>query len=443
VEVAADLGSFVLEAQVETLAAVVGLGSTAETPAFWVRLLKTRRKEETLVDAVECFRLGILHPSAFLSNATRFTGMPQGVYGYWMSNELISLYHPKNAINPEVADVKQGTATADDFRFLRLAWEIAPNKIGIRQKWARFAKGGTYSPFFDDVHLVLNWEDDGRELAAFPRSYIRNAQFYGKPGVTWPLRTTSPFGPRVLPVGCTFGHKGPAAIPKTSNTAAVLLGLLTTRPTRLLMSVRLGAGDNAPGSASKSYEVGLVGSLPYPDISEDTGIRVAQLTLTSVDVVRLDQFEIDETATGFIVPPAIKYRANSLRESTSEWVRQREERLVRLANAEEELDRLIADAFGFTPSDSQIMGEELEVPLNRLSNPEEIGDDLFRQAYLTKEELPGDCLPGGEEAAADVRVESRRKKQQTLRDEASLCRICCTGSLSRCVSNPRTVALAG
>jgi hypothetical protein len=423
VEVAADLGSFVLEAQVETLAAVISSDATAEPPAFWVRLLKTRRKEETLVEAVEHIRLGTLHPAAFLSNATRFAGMPQGVYGYWMSNELIGLYHPKNAINPEVADVKQGTATADDFRFLRLSWEIAPNKVGIRQKWARFAKGGTYSPFFDDIHLVLNWEDDGRELAAFPRSYIRNAQFYGKPGVTWPLRTTSAFGPRALPVECTFGHKGPAAIPKTSNTAAVLLGLLTTRPTRLLMTVRLGAGDNAPGSASKSYEVGLVGSLPYPDISEDAGTHITQLTLTGIDVVRLGQFAIDETTAGFIVPPAIKYRAHSLRESASEWVRQREERLVQLANVEKELDQLVVEAFGFTPSDYQIMGEELEVPLNRLSNPDEIDDDLFRQAYLTKEELPGGRLPGGEEAAADVRIESRRKKQQTLRDEATLCRV--------------------
>src|SRR5262249_30970728 len=49
--------------------------------------------------------------------------------------------------------------------------------------------------------------------------------------------------------------------------------------------------------------------------------------------------------------------------------------------------------------------------------------DLFRRAYLTKEKLPGDRLPGGEEAAADIRVESRRKKQQTLRDETTLCRV--------------------
>ena len=69
------------------------------------------------------------------------------------------------------------------------------------------------------------------------------------------------------------------------------------------------------------------------------------------------------------------------------------------------------------------MAEELELPLNRLSNNAEVDTELFRQAYLTKDALPGECLPGGIEAEVDVRVESRRKKQQKLRDEVTLCRV--------------------
>lgn len=92
VEVAADLGSFVLEAQVETLAAVIGSDATAETPAFWVRLLKTRRKEETLLEAIEAIRQEMLHSTCFISKASRFADMPKCVYGYWMSNELIETW---------------------------------------------------------------------------------------------------------------------------------------------------------------------------------------------------------------------------------------------------------------------------------------------------------------------------------------------------------------
>lgn len=421
---AADLGSFVLEAQVETLAAVLGSDATDATPAFWVRLLKTKRKEETLREAVGNLRLGVFYSSAFLSNARRFSKMPKAVYGYWMSDKLIELYSPKKAIDKGVAEVKQGTSPVPDVRFLRLAWEVPPLFVGFGKRWLPFAKGGQYSPFFDDIHLLLKWEEGGRELIASGRAAPRNSQYFGRNGVTWPRRTTSAFGPRVFPNGCAFGDKGPVVIPNKSFSPLIVLGLLATRPSRLLLSVRLGAGDDAPGSASKSYEVGLIGALPYPELSEDVRTRIAQLTRNGIDAVRKEQFEIDETTTGFTVPPAVKYRASSLRESTMEWVRQREERLVQYAIVEEELDRLVAEAFGFTPSDYKIMGEELELPLNCMSNPNEIYEDIFRQAYLTKEELPGDRLPGGEEAAADVRVESRRKKQKkALRDEATLCRV--------------------
>ena len=177
-----------------------------------------------------------------------------------MSNALISLYSPINAINGTAADVKQGLATADDFRFLRLAWEVAPGEIGLHRIWPRLAKGGEYSPFFDDVHLSPQMVVVRSGNRSWGRGRPQNSQYFGSAGVTWPRRTTSPFGPRVFPEGCAFSDKGPAGIPRKGYSPSILLGLLTSRPSRLLLSVRLGAGDSAPGSASKSYEVGLI---PY------------------------------------------------------------------------------------------------------------------------------------------------------------------------------------
>ena len=71
IEVAADLGSFVLDAQVETLAAVAGKDATEDTPAIWVRLLTTRRKEGLLLNTIDSLRDGLIHTSGFLSGCRR------------------------------------------------------------------------------------------------------------------------------------------------------------------------------------------------------------------------------------------------------------------------------------------------------------------------------------------------------------------------------------
>ena len=79
------------------------------------------------------------------------------------------------------------------------------------KRWVPFAKGGAYSPYYADLHLVVNWEQNGKEVRNFDRALIRNEDFYFRPGLTWPLRTQLGFNMRAYPAGAIFGHKGPVA----------------------------------------------------------------------------------------------------------------------------------------------------------------------------------------------------------------------------------------
>jgi hypothetical protein len=426
VECAADLGSFVLEAQVETAAVVVGKSTPSAYPAVWVRLLKTKAKEVALGDALTELAEGSRHRGVYISSQTRFYSMPSSVFGYWMSDRLIATYRPENSIERRAATVKQGTATADDFRFLRLAWEVPTASIGSGSKWMRFAKGGEYSPFYDDVHLLLNWHRGGQELIAFGKSYPRNTQFIGRPGVTWPLRTTSAFGPRPLPVGCAFGHKGPAAFPNNGILAEVVLGVLASRPSRLLLSVRLGAGDDAPGSASKSYEVGLIRDLPFPVLGREDSDSLRDASATCS---RLAQEAIaygDESSSLFL-HPFVEVKAPklpSLKGLAALAVESREDRLIESADLMVRMDGIVSTALGFTEEDMAVLEEELEPPLASLPGCYAIDPNLFSLAYLEKSAVPGESLPGGVEAEQDVRVLTRRKKQTaSLRSEESICRL--------------------
>jgi hypothetical protein len=422
VDAAVDLGSFVLDAQVETAAAVIGRDRATSQPGIWIRVLKTKLKERTVLQATEMAARGERHKTLFHASHQRFESLPSKVCGYWMSDSIIKSYRPENSIGAKAAEIKQGTATADDFRFLRLAWEIAPRTIGVGNQWVWFAKGGEFSPFFDDIHLTLMWKNDGQEIIAWGSGRPQNAQYFGNPGVTWPRRTTSQFGPRAFPGGCAFGDKGPVAFPRQRVRPEVLLGILASRPSKLLLSVRLGAGDDAPGSASKSYEVGLVKDLPFPDIDESTGRELGSLAAACIALVQRTAVESDETATAYVAP-LVHRMASGLREAAAIDVARRERRFAELMGLTDRLDELVSDLLGFGEAERNIVWEELELPVTRLRPESEVDDEVFKRSYLTKAAIPGELLPGGLEADFDVRVQTRRKKQVELRDPESICRL--------------------
>ncbi|WP_373508586.1 Eco57I restriction-modification methylase domain-containing protein, partial [Thiocapsa sp.] len=424
-----DLGYGVLEAKVETAAVVIDRRANFDTVAAWVRLLKTRRKNALLYEVLQAASDGQAHPYFYSSASRRFRRLPESVYAYWMSEPLLERCAASPMIEATIGVVKQGSNTARDFRFLRLAWEVPPCDIGIERKWSRFAKGGEYRPYWDDIYLLLNWQRDGAEVRALGQGRPQNTQFFGRRGVTWPRLTSKGFGPRVFNEGCAFGDKGPTAFPDDAALATVLLAVLVSGPQRLLLSTRLAAADDQPGAAAKSYEVSIVGELPWPILSVDKANVLRGIASDAIAIVRDAKLETDPSCEAWVtfgVPQILSVgRGVALLDAARLVVSARHHAFVELADVTAKIDDVIADAYGFTDRDRQLMDEELEPNVARYPDPVDDPDEtLFRSAYLTKDAIPGDALPGGLDAEVDVRVEYRRRRQHTdLRDEETLCRL--------------------
>jgi len=118
----------------------------------------------------------------------------------------------------------------DDFRFVR-AWWAMPQAM-MPERWFPFAKGGMFSPFYADVHLVVNWEWDGAEIKnnLNDRGQVRSnvwmlhdtaANFFFRTGLIWPRRTNG-FSLRVMPAGCIFADKGPSVFVEGDNRQELL-----------------------------------------------------------------------------------------------------------------------------------------------------------------------------------------------------------------------------
>ena len=343
------LGGGVLdEATVSASALVMTNPGTTEAVCF--RLIRCAEKQETLLDSVESMHM--IKPTditsvSSLSDLASLAGSP---LAYWISKRLITHLARLRSLEGNGASVRQGVATADEFRFSRAWWEAPSNST----TWTPYTKSSEYSPFWDDATWVINYENDGHQLRETGKAVIRGAQYFGLPGITFPSRSVLGFNPRVHPSGCIFSHTGSVAFPDRGEVLA-LLGLLASRPVEYVLSLLVGSLQGEAGSHPLHYEVGVLQRLPIPYLPRDCMSLLQEQADSCVQVVR-GFFSHDETShdfEGFSDNQAISSRgfAESLES-------QERAAFTSLLERRAGIDQVVCRAYGFSESDLHAMEEE-------------------------------------------------------------------------------------
>jgi type I restriction-modification system DNA methylase subunit len=245
--------------------------------------------------------------------------VPGTPYAYWAPSALRKLFKRfppldkdvakiKNA--PKIADVKQGLATADKLRFTRFWWEVPISQITTTceetfrgKKWVPFADEFYLFYFYQDLPVVVNWANGGKEIRNFPNAVIRSESFYFKQGLTWSanLQRTQlgnlwkkqrlPF--RVLPEGSIFGVGAQGVIvdfEKVWTLLAILCSHLIFAISRMITS------ENKQGTAATA-------SLPIApmDVSNSRVKKLGVLAQEVHDLLR-EWRTGDEVSTVLIKP---------------------------------------------------------------------------------------------------------------------------------------------
>jgi hypothetical protein len=271
-----DLGAKVLDAAlVEAMCAIFQPG--IDQPVFAFRLVRTPVDEKALSlrYAVSTCAIGDDSPLVFspsLEDLRKIDGSP---LVYSAAKEFAALQTCGARLGSDLAYVEQGLSTKDDFRYLRLWWELRHDALA--NEWSWIAKGGEYRPFYSDLRLLVRSYGQFRELDAdLCRKYtylkgnsdwvLHPESHYLAGGMTYPERTTSAFGPRLLPCAAYFSHVGLGVIPRDETISPVsLCGLLMTRPVQLQVELQVGSADAVEsGSAARHYSIAAVSSIRIP-----------------------------------------------------------------------------------------------------------------------------------------------------------------------------------
>ena len=133
----------------------------------------------------------------FRASAEDFKKIPGSPVAYWLSSTMIATFKNFPMLST-VAPTKQGLATGDNDRFLRLWHEVSslktslgfvPNGEGFwSHRWYPCNKGGEFRKWYGNHAYVVNWEDRGKEIKSFfdtkgkLRSRPQNETYYFKRG---------------------------------------------------------------------------------------------------------------------------------------------------------------------------------------------------------------------------------------------------------------------
>lgn len=358
-------------------------------------------KEAALRGLCEKVKRGASDPMLYDVDPAEFKEIEESPFAYWVSGAVRARLKALPRLEPDLAVVRQGMATASDFRFLRLWFEVPPERVARTRdetlrgkKWVGFAKGGKFAPYYDDVRLVVNWERDGEEAKLYASGLyggqhwtriLKNVDFMFRAGLTYPRRADS-LNVRALPAGCGFGDKGPGLFAECEEDLMSLLGLLNSKAARWFSLMRVPIADAAAAGVSPAFEVGALQILRLPH-APALGPATSEI------------FELHRRKARFLEPnhlfvaPLLASGRDGL---ASAWNAEqqflRDEHEPRLRQLQAEQDAKVLDAFAIPAEDrTQILADMSEGPLTSTSAADDEDDADDEPAQSGSNTLRGAC----------------------------------------------------
>src|SRR5215510_10405106 len=122
-------------------------------------LLASDDKGEALARSAANTSRGLPDSIVFTISPTAFAIIPGAPFAYWTDESVRRVFRDFDTFDDELSGraTRCGLGTLDDFRFLRLCWEVPPLKNG----WRTYYHGGVFSPFYDTFPLLVQWEFNG------------------------------------------------------------------------------------------------------------------------------------------------------------------------------------------------------------------------------------------------------------------------------------------
>lgn len=301
--------------------------------------------ESITADKEKVFINKLIKKDFYTRRQSDYLEIPGQNIAYWISENMKNVFELASPLG-QLAEPKQGMATADNNRFLRVWFEVNKEKIGFKyknsllakesnQKWFPYNKGGDFRKWYGNNEFVVNWEKDGYEIKAFKASVIRNEGYYFNKGITWSLISTSNFAARLSPGGFLFDVGGSTVFPE-EKLLNYILALMNSKVTYEILKMI------AP---TINFQVGDIREIPIilPANNEDFE-NISNIAKENVNISK-EEWDSFEISWDFKNNPLNSKSRSSLKEIYLLWDNLQNERFNKLKNNEELINKLLINIY--------------------------------------------------------------------------------------------------
>ena len=288
----------------------------------------------------------------YRASADDFQKISGNPIAYWASKTIRIIFRDFPSLG-KIAEPRQGMATSDVGRFLRVWHEVSYSRIKFDAQtrfeakasgktWFPTNKGGSYRKWYGNNEYLVNWHNDGKEVLGYaaqlygsPTRTIKNISYYFRESITWGLINSGNFSARYASTGHLFDVGGPAAFPAEELIIPILYYLNSKVFQKFIRII----------NPTLNYNSGDIAKVPFNNFNKEKILKNESVNLVTINKSDWDSYE---TSWDFSTLPLLdaSYRQDTL-SSTYETLRSHwNEMTLEMQRLEEENNRIFIEAYG-------------------------------------------------------------------------------------------------
>lgn len=252
--------------------------------------------------------LNINKKDIHMISQSEFEKIPGSTIAYWSSNNTRNAFQKFDKLSG-IAKPRTGLNTGNNDYFLKYWHELDFSRISFnivsidsliesKSKWIPYNKGGDFRRWYGNNELVVNWENNGKEIKDFALErnkgkhwsrFVQNTDFFFKEGICWSFINFSRFAVRYKPAGYIFDVQGTSAFPQKENIEEVMAILCSKVGYHFLSCL----------NPTLSFQAGNVSCVPYIQLNNRNIVK--SLVQEAIEISKKD-WDNYERSWDFLYP---------------------------------------------------------------------------------------------------------------------------------------------